>query len=171
MKKALLHVDFYIEDNCIRKVQLSKHNKPLINNGLPLSFAVHFLNSQPCHALASKIEEWMERYTLHRGRGVPDLPLFMKGLSPFTTKALNALKKTPFGSIISYKELAALSASPNGARAAGTACGKNPFPLIVPCHRVIASDGSIGGFSQGESLSQGLEIKRALLEFEGMDLA
>ena len=63
---------------------------------------------------------------------------------------------------MTYGELAALAGRPAAARAVGAACGANPVPLIVPCHRVLAAGGGIGGFGGG------LELKRALLEREGI---
>jgi O-6-methylguanine DNA methyltransferase len=87
-----------------------------------------------------------------------ELPLDM--LSPFRQKVLQNLQKVGFGSIVTYGELAHESGHPGAARAVGTACHFNPFPLFIPCHRVITSGRKIGGFAYN------LEIKRRLLEFE-----
>lgn len=81
----------------------------------------------------------------------------------FTKKALQVCAKIPYGKTLSYGEVAERAGAPGGARAVGQAMGKNPFPIIVPCHRVVASGGKIGGFSGG------LHYKRALLELEGVD--
>lgn len=81
----------------------------------------------------------------------------------FTRKALQVCAKIPYGKTLTYGEVAERAGSPGGARAVGQAMGKNPFPIIVPCHRVVASGGKIGGFSGG------LHFKRALLELEGLD--
>lgn len=70
------------------------------------------------------------------------------------------MQKIPFGSTMSYQEVAQAAGSPRAARAVGGACNRNPFPLLVPCHRVIQANGKIGGFALD------LEIKRRLLEFE-----
>jgi O-6-methylguanine DNA methyltransferase len=78
----------------------------------------------------------------------------------FQCKVWRELLKIPVGETISYGDLAKRIKSPKAARAVGSACGANPVPLIVPCHRVIASDGSLGGFSGG------LNVKRALLKAE-----
>jgi len=72
------------------------------------------------------------------------------------------LAKIPFGETRSYKEIAILIGSPNASRAVANACGKNPLPLTVPCHRVIRSDGGLGGYSA----LGGVEKKRALLQSE-----
>lgn len=70
------------------------------------------------------------------------------------------LQEIPYGQTVSYGEIAARLGNPKGGRAVGTANGKNPIPIIVPCHRVIGKDGSLTGFGGG------LDIKRKLLELE-----
>lgn len=80
-------------------------------------------------------------------------------VSPFTRKVLKALKTIGFGQSCTYHELASQIDLPKGARAVGQALGRNPFPLLLPCHRVLAKQG-IGGFSAG------LEIKQQLLIYE-----
>ncbi len=89
-----------------------------------------------------------------------DLPLDLRG-SPFRRRVLAAVSEIPYGKTSSYGEIARRAGSPGGARAVGQAVGANPVPLIVPCHRVIASDGSLGGFGLG------LPMKRRLLDLEG----
>ena len=76
----------------------------------------------------------------------------------------NALAKVPYGTTISYGELAKASGHPGASRAVGGAMATNPIPLLIPCHRVIAADGSIGGFTGGT------ELKRKLLAIEGVHL-
>jgi methylated-DNA-[protein]-cysteine S-methyltransferase len=82
--------------------------------------------------------------------------------TPFQHRVWQELQKIPRGQAISYKELAARVGNPKASRAVGQANGKNPIPLIIPCHRVIAADGSLGGYSSG------LERKRWLLKHEGV---
>ena len=84
----------------------------------------------------------------------------------FQKKVWKEIKKIPKGRTKSYKELAIAIGHPKSARAVANACGKNPNPIITPCHRVIASDGSIGGYS-GEG---GVIKKRTLLAHEGVYL-
>ena len=72
------------------------------------------------------------------------------------------LKKIPFGETRTYKEIAVAIGKPKAARAVANACGKNPYPIIIPCHRVVRSDGTIGGFT-GDG---GIEKKRQLLRQE-----
>ena len=87
-------------------------------------------------------------------------PLFMIG-SVFEKKVWDAARKIPFGRTSSYGLIAAAAGSPRAGRAAGNAPGKNPVMIIVPCHRVIKSDGSSGGFSAGP------DLKKKLLGLEG----
>lgn len=78
----------------------------------------------------------------------------------FQKKVWNALLTIPYGETISYKQLAERVGSKNAWRAVGTANGKNPLAILIPCHRVIASDGSLGGYAGG------LHIKKVLLGIE-----
>ncbi|SVB93419.1 uncharacterized protein METZ01_LOCUS246273 [marine metagenome] len=80
----------------------------------------------------------------------------------FQIKVWNELKKIPIGETKTYKEIAKLIGSPKAARAVANACGKNPYPITVPCHRVVRSDGGLGGYS-GKG---GVETKRQLLQNE-----
>jgi len=88
-----------------------------------------------------------------------DLPLAFSG-TDFQVKVWKALTTIPFGQTISYKELAKKIHRPLAVRAVGSANGKNPFCVIVPCHRVISHNGSLGGYSGG------LEKKEKLLALE-----
>lgn len=88
--------------------------------------------------------------------------LDMSRLPSYHRKVLAALASIPRGNVMSYAGVASKTGSPGGARAAGQGCGKNPFPIVYPCHRVIRADGSLGGFGGG------LVLKRALLEMEGV---
>ena len=96
--------------------------------------------------------------------GVPtdfaDLPLAPRG-TPFQRRVWRQLCGIPYGSTIFYGELARRVGQPKASRAVGQATGANPIPLIVPCHRVIAADGSLGGYSSG------LDRKLWLLRLEG----
>lgn len=85
-----------------------------------------------------------------------------KKLTPFAAKVLRTTCKIPHGKVDTYSGLAAKSLSPRAARAVGTAMANNPFPLVVPCHRVVRSDGSLGGFGGG------LGMKKELLQREGV---
>ena len=80
--------------------------------------------------------------------------------TPFQERVWRQLLKIPYGTTRSYGDLAAELGIPKGPRAVGQANGRNPVALLIPCHRVIASDGGLGGYSGG------IEIKRLLLEWE-----
>ena len=84
----------------------------------------------------------------------------------FQKKVWNEIKAIPKGTTKSYKQIAIAIGHPKAARAVANACGKNPHPIITPCHRVIASDGSIGGYTA----DGGVNAKRALLAQEGVYL-
>ncbi len=102
---------------------------------------------------------WFEDYAQRKAPTV-DLPIVEMPESLFSWRVLNRLKSIPYGDRITYKELALLAGSPRAERAAGTACHINRIPLFIPCHRVIRSDGKLGGYAYGPML------KRRLLAFE-----
>ena len=90
-----------------------------------------------------------------------DVPLHPSG-TEFQTRVWNGLRAIPYGTTVTYGELARRIGQPNAARAVGMANHANPLPIIVPCHRVIGADGRLTGYAGG------LEIKRKLLELEGI---
>lgn len=92
-----------------------------------------------------------------------DLPLEMDG-TDFQLRVWNALRAIPYGETISYAQLAEKIGNPKAVRAVGLANGSNPIPIIVPCHRVIGSDGSLTGFGGG------LSTKQKLLDLENKQL-
>lgn len=87
------------------------------------------------------------------------------GLTDFQISVYEACASIPFGEVRTYSQLAAEIGRPGAARAVGGALRRNPVPILVPCHRVVGSDGSLRGF--GGSRAEGLEVKRWLLELEG----
>jgi len=95
-------------------------------------------------------------------RAVFDVPLDLSSGTPFQRRVWRACASIPYGEVRSYGELARMAGCPRGARAVGQVMGSNPVPLVVPCHRVIRSDGSLGGFGSG------LWVKRRLLRIEGV---
>ncbi len=88
----------------------------------------------------------------------------LAGLPPFQQRVLRILQTIPFGEARSYQWVATMAGNPGASRAVGSACAANPVPLLIPCHRVIAKDGSLGGFRGGVAL------KKRLLALEGYDL-
>ncbi len=89
-------------------------------------------------------------------------PLDISGGTSFQKTVWTALRDIPYGTTLTYGELAARIGKPNAARAVGQAVGVNPLPVVIPCHRVLASGGALGGFTGG------LDIKRHLLRVEGI---
>ena len=85
----------------------------------------------------------------------------------FQKKVWAIIKKIPIGHTITYKQLAIKIGKPNASRAVANACACNPFPIKIPCHRVIRSDGNIGGYLGGE---QNIKMKENLLKREGVKL-
>lgn len=93
-----------------------------------------------------------------------DLPLDIEGTA-FQKKVWNQLSKIPYGKTVSYKDVAVKIKNEKAVRAVGTANGRNPICIVVPCHRVIAADGTLGGYTGG------LHIKTKLLALENTDTA
>jgi O-6-methylguanine DNA methyltransferase len=106
-----------------------------------------------------QVAQALDDYFSGRPADFTDLPLDLQG-SPFHLRVWQELRKIPPGETVSYQELARRLGNSQASRAVGQACGANPIPLIVPCHRVIAANGSLGGFSSG------LPRKRWLLQHE-----
>jgi methylated-DNA-[protein]-cysteine S-methyltransferase len=110
---------------------------------------------------AARIRRELRAYFAGKRR-TPALEVDLSGVSGFALEVLRTLRKVRFGKTISYGTLARLVGRAGAARAVGRAVGSNPVPILVPCHRVIAADGSLGGFGGG------LRRKRTLLELEGI---
>ncbi|MDX3360466.1 methylated-DNA--[protein]-cysteine S-methyltransferase [Streptomyces sp. ME02-6978.2a] len=104
----------------------------------------------------------VEEYFAGRRRDFT-LPLDWSLISGFPREVLRALASdVPYGTVVGYGDLARRVGRPGGAQAVGLAMGANPLPVVVPCHRVVESDGGLGGFGGG------LETKRTLLALEGV---
>jgi len=98
------------------------------------------------------------------GRAVvfDDIPLDLDGVPAFHRAVLGACFKIPYGRTLTYAGLAAAAGRPGAVRAAGSAMARNPLPIIIPCHRVVRTDGGLGGYS----CPQGPSLKRRLLDIE-----
>jgi len=97
-------------------------------------------------------------------REVFDLPADLTGVPPFHSRVLLELVRVPFGQVTTYGTLARTIGNPRAARAVGGALNRNPVPIVLPCHRVVGSTGSLVGYGGG------LDRKRALLRLEGVTL-
>jgi methylated-DNA-[protein]-cysteine S-methyltransferase len=104
-----------------------------------------------------------------RGRadGLVDIPLDLASLPPFQRKVYEVVRTIPAGETMSYGEVAAEAGSPGAARAVGQALGRNPYAIVVPCHRVLAAGGRTGGFSA----TGGVSTKLRMLAIEGVRTA
>lgn len=94
----------------------------------------------------------------------PDVPVVLPEAG-FSARVWKQIQRIPRGQVRSYARIAKDLRRPQAARAVGGACGRNPVPLVVPCHRVVTSDRRLGGFTGG------LDVKRKLLALEGVELA
>lgn len=150
--------EFSLVNEQISHIDLSLN----LNSG----FSWKIFRDQKFSKIEEKICQWMENYALKKDPCL-HLPLLWENVPPYTSLVLSFLQTLPFGKTVSYQEAAILTGKPKAARAVGNACGNNPFPLIIPCHRVLASNSRLGGYSAGG----GLDIKKELLHFEGISLA
>ncbi len=91
-----------------------------------------------------------------------DLPLDWRLVGPYARKVLRATAAIPFGQVSTYREVARKAGNPAASRAAGNALGSNPIPVVVPCHRVLRTNGTLGGYGGG------LDKKELLLRLEGV---
>ena len=100
------------------------------------------------------------------------LPLAPIGMSTTGLYWLNIMAKIPYGTVVSYAEFARFAGKPKGARAAGLICASNPIPIIYPCHRVVRTDGKLGGYGAGSdhhpTHAKSLARKAALIKFESI---
>jgi methylated-DNA-[protein]-cysteine S-methyltransferase len=120
-------------------------------------------NDSSAQAILLKTKKQLEQYFAGK-RTSFDIALDLVG-TEFQVQAWRALCRIPFGKTISYGQQAASIKKPKAFRAVGSANGKNPIPIIVPCHRVVAGDGSLGGYSLG------LKMKKQLLALESVSEA
>lgn len=116
----------------------------------------------PKFAAEPQLESAVEQYALGRPARLTELQYVETARSPFALRVLAACRRIPYGQTRSYAELAAAAGSPGAARAVGSVMARNRLPLLIPCHRVVGSQGKLGGFSA----PGGLETKLRLLELE-----
>jgi methylated-DNA-[protein]-cysteine S-methyltransferase len=122
-------------------------------------------DSQPLWEYAVLIQDFLDG----KVRSLSRIRLFFDGCSEFRKRVLKAARKIPPGRTVSYKELAQMSGCPKAVRAVANVMRHNPFPLVIPCHRVIRSGGTIGGFG-GKVSGPTIDLKRKLLAREGVRL-
>jgi methylated-DNA-[protein]-cysteine S-methyltransferase len=121
------------------------------------AFGLRVLRSaKPIDAARRELDEYFEGK-----RHDFDLPLDVALLADFNRRVLRELARVPYGEVVTYGELATRAARPRAARAVGMVMNRNPLPIVLPCHRVIGSNGKLTGYAGG------LERKETLLRLEG----
>ena len=144
-RTALGPVELGVRDGKLARVEL------LRSNGRPAAAA----------GWARPFVAALERYLAGADAGLPWDAMDVSACTPFQQRVLRELAAVPFGKLVTYGELAQRLGLPRGARAVGGAVGANPLPIFIPCHRVVAAGGGLGGFSGG------LDWKARLLAHEG----
>jgi methylated-DNA-[protein]-cysteine S-methyltransferase len=133
----------------------------------PLRSTIPVRRAPKADGRVSKAEQLVHRFQSYfAGSRISfdDVELELEGWTPFQLAVLRALRRVPYGEVVSYSDLARLAGHPRAQRAAGTFCARNRFGLVIPCHRVVGSDG-LGSYG-----SLGLHYKRRLLALEGVTL-
>lgn len=129
-------------------------------DGFVTAILFSFMEENPSQ-ITEKAKKQIEEY-LDRKRTTFDLPFKLLGTS-FQKRVWEVISCVPYGETISYREIGEKINS-RGYQAIGSACGKNPLPILIPCHRILGKD-NLGGFGAG------LEIKQRLLKIEGFDIS
>jgi methylated-DNA-[protein]-cysteine S-methyltransferase len=109
--------------------------------------------AEPIRQLAAYLDGKLRQFSL---------PLDLSGMTPFQVQVLSLTSQIPYGQTSTYKEIAVLSGKPNASRAIGRVEANNPLPLVIPCHRVVGSDGSLHGYGG----PGGIKLKAWLLHLE-----
>lgn len=131
-----------------------------------LFFADNFPFNEPPHfqieyPVLNRVQELLERYFAGEPLDVSEIPLRVDWGTSFQNKVWDAIQRIPYGEVSSYKWIAEQIGKPKAVRAVGSAVGANPVSILRPCHRVVRSNGGLGGYGGG------LERKRQLLALEG----
>lgn len=123
---------------------------------------LNFTRAQPTRGrCTSRIVSEIAEYCRGRREDLSDIPVDLSDNTPFERKVYEATRRIPFGKVATYGQVAKAIGQPRAQRAVGQALGKNPIAIVIPCHRVVASN-SLGGFSSG------IEYKKRLLRLEGV---
>lgn len=110
-----------------------------------------------------RTKSWLDKYFTGQKPNINALKLKLKG-TPFQLKVWNALKKIPYGKLVTYSDIANKISPDMSARAIGKANSHNPIPIIIPCHRVVGANNNLTGYSGG------IKAKMKLLQLEGIDI-
>lgn len=169
-EEGLLDVAYATTDSPFGPLLLAKTRKGLVRVGLPNQDSDELLVDLAERVSPRVLEAPQELDEVRRELDLYfdgkldsfDLPLDWRLSGGFRQRALRAINRIPYGQTRSYTEIARKAGNERAVRAAGTACGSNPIPLVVPCHRVLRTGGALGGYGGG------LSMKRSLLELEGV---
>lgn len=148
MSKPKITIEFNLSPSRITKISLSLADR----------FQYRFTTLEKNKELEDLIHSWMDSYL--SGKEAPFLPLEDLQCPAFTKSALQEIQKVSFGQKATYQEIAKRVKNPKASRAVGNVCRYNPFPLVIPCHRIVGANGDLGGFAFGT------EMKKNLLDFE-----
>lgn len=166
---GLIEVAYTTTDSPFGDLLVAGSNRGLVAIGLPGSDTDELLKrvsaelSPRILRMPRKLEQplsQLDEYFSGR-RSEFDLALDRRLARGFQAKALDVVAAIPYGRTATYTEVATAAGSPRAFRAAGTACARNPLPLVIPCHRIVGRGGGLGGYGGG------LAMKRALLALEG----
>jgi methylated-DNA-[protein]-cysteine S-methyltransferase len=168
-EEGLLDVAYATADSPFGQLLLAKTQRGLVRVGLPNQDADELLVeladrvSPRVLEAPAELDEVRRELDLYFAGELDrfDLPLDWQLSGGFRQRVLRAINRIPYGQTRSYTEMARRAGNERAVRAAGTACGSNPIPLVVPCHRVLRTSGALGGYGGG------LPMKQALLELEG----
>jgi methylated-DNA-[protein]-cysteine S-methyltransferase len=169
-EEDLLDVAYTTADSPFGPLLVAKTSRGLVRVGLPNQDADELLvdlskrvSPRVLEAPAELDETRRELDLYFEGKlDSFDLPLDWRLSGGFRQRVLRAINRIPYGQTRSYTEMARKAGNERAVRAAGTACGSNPIPLVVPCHRVLRTGGALGGYGGG------LPMKEALLQLEGV---
>ena len=169
-EEGLLDVAYTTADSPFGPLLLAKTQRGLVRVGLPNQDADELLVdlaervSPRVLEAPGELDETRRELDLYFEGKLDrfDLPLDWRLSGGFRRRVLRAINRIPYGQTRSYTEMARKAGNERAVRAAGTACGSNPIPLVVPCHRVLRTGGALGGYGGG------LPMKEALLQLEGV---
>jgi len=176
-KPRAMHVRYHLFETAIGTCGIAWSDAGICRFQLPerdaaaterrmLKWALSAEQASPDAAISPAVEA-LQRYMAGDHVEMADIAVDISGVPAFQRRIYDALRQVGWGRTVSYGELAERIGSPGGARAVGQAMGSNPVPVIIPCHRVLASKGKIGGFSA----YGGAVTKERLLGLEGVSVA
>ena len=174
-RDGLIDVAYAPVDSPFGRLLVAKTDRGVVRVKLPSSRGRQVPDDEALQELATYISPRLLESPMHLDEERRELEEYFEGrrdsfdvpvdwqLTPpgFRNRALHAVARIPYGRTKTYAEIAKAAGNPRAFRAAGTACGHNPIPLIVPCHRVVQSGGGIGNYGGGS------EMKKGLLSLEG----